>query len=238
MQTVAVILARRGSKGLPGKNTALVAGRPCVAWTIEAALAAETVDSVLVSSDDPEVLDIGTRMGAFCFVRPAEVADDHATVDDAVRVSLRGVEAQTVVVLYGNVPVRPAGLIDRAVRLLRESGCDSVQSYERVGKHHPWWTARVDASTGGVRAWEGDVLNGGVYRRQDLPPAYIPTGGVLVVRRAALELEVGAEPGPHAFLGRDRRGVIDAEGSTVDIDGPMDLIVADAVLREQGRIAA
>jgi N-acylneuraminate cytidylyltransferase len=236
-RTIAVILARRGSKGLPGKNTAPVAGRPCVAWTIDDALAAQTVDSVLVSSDDPAVLDIGSRMGALCFVRPREVAGDTATVDDAVRVSLRGVDAETVVVLYGNVPVRPAGLIDRAARRMAETGCDSVQSYERVGKHHPWWTARIDEA-GGVRAWEGDVLNGGVYRRQDLPPAYIPTGGVIVVRRAALEREVGAEGGPHAFLGRDRRGVIDAEGSTVDIDSRIDLLVADAVLRERGRAAA
>lgn len=238
MRTIAVILARRGSKGLPGKNTATVAGRPCIAWTIDDALAAGSVDSVLVSSDDPEALSIASRMGAFCFVRPEELASDTATVDDAVRASIRGVGADRVVVLYANVPVRPAGLIDRAVGLLEGSGCDSVQSYERVGKHHPWWTARVDDSTGGVRPWEGDVLNGGVYRRQDLPPAYIPTGGVIAMRRAALDLELGVKAGPHAFLGRDRRGVIDAGGSTVDIDSRIDLLVADAVLREQGRAAA
>ncbi len=232
MSVLAIILARRGSKGLPGKNTAIVAGRPCIAWTIEEALAAETVESVLVSSDDPAALDIGSRMGAFCFVRPPEIADDLATIDEAARVSLRGDDAQTVVLLYGNVPVRPAGIIDRAVRLLEETGCDSVQSYEPVGKHHPLWTARVDEE-GAVHPWEGKVLNGGVWRRQDLPPAYIPTGGVIVVRREALDLSLGVEPGPHAFLGRDRRGVIDEQGSTIDIDEPIDLVVAQAVLESR-----
>jgi CMP-N-acetylneuraminic acid synthetase len=237
MTVMAIILARRGSKGLPGKNTAPVAGRPCIAWTIDDALCAETVESVLVSSDDPVALDIGSRMGAFCFVRPPETADDLATVDQAARVSLKGVDADTVVFLYGNVPVRPAGLIDRAVRLLEETGCDSVQSYEPVGKHHPLWTARVDEG-GAVGPWEGEVLNAGIWRRQDLPPAYIPTGGVIAVRREALELSLGVEEGPHAFLGRDRRGVIDEQGSTIDIDEPIDLVVAQAVLESRFQRAA
>jgi CMP-N-acetylneuraminic acid synthetase len=237
MTVMAIILARRGSKGLPGKNTATVAGRPCIAWTIDEALSAETVESVLVSSDDPVALDIGSRMGAFCYVRPPEFADDLATIDQAARVSLKGIDADTVVLLYGNVPVRPAGLIDRAVRVLEVTGCDSVQSYEPVGKHHPLWTARVDEG-GEVVPWEGEVLNGGIWRRQDLPPAYIPTGGVIVVRRAALELSLGVEEGPHAFLGRDRRGVIDEHGSTIDIDEPIDLVVAQAVLESRFQRAA
>jgi CMP-N-acetylneuraminic acid synthetase len=136
------------------------------------------------------------------------------------------------VILYANVPVRPRGLIDRALELLASSGCDSVQSYQPVGKHHPWWTARVDAE-GQVTAWEGEVLNHGVFRRQDLPPAYGPDGAVLAVTRRALMLEIpGVAAGPHAFFGRDRRGVINPEGSVVDIDTPLDLVVADVMLRQ------
>lgn len=236
--TTAVILARKGSKGLPGKNTAMIAGRPCIAWTIDDALDASSVDTVLVSSDDAVALDIASRMGAFCHVRAAELAGDTTPVDDVVRAAVRGIDAEMVVVLYGNVPVRPKGLIDRATALMAQSGCDSVQSYEPVGKHHPWWTARVDVDTGDVRPWEGDVLNGGIYRRQDLPAAYIPTGGVIVVRRAALELQLGVLAGPHAFFGRTIRGVIDEPGSTVDIDTPIDLAMADAILRAQQQRAA
>jgi CMP-N,N'-diacetyllegionaminic acid synthase len=147
--------------------------------------------------------------------------------------------ASPIVILYGNVPVRPADLTDRAVKLLVESGADSVQSYAPVGKYHPWWMARVDPDSGTVRPWEGDVLNHGIFRRQDLPPVYVPDGGVIAVRREALMLEIeGVRPGPHAFFGRDdagrRRGVINPEGAVVDIDSRVDLLVAEALLNKQG----
>jgi CMP-N-acetylneuraminic acid synthetase len=138
-----------------------------------------------------------------------------------------------IVILYGNVPVRPHDLTDRAVTLLQESRADSVQSYAPVGKYHPWWMARVDAESGAVRPWEGEVLNHGVFRRQDLPAAYVPDGGVIVLTREALMLEIaGVTSGPHAFFGRDdrRRGVINAEGAVVDIDSRVDMMVAEAIL--------
>jgi hypothetical protein len=101
-----------------------------------------------------------------------------------------------------------------------------------VGKFHPWWTARIDG-TGRVHPWEGEVLNHGIFRRQDLPAALIPDGGVIALTRRALYLEVpGAPDGPHAFLGVNRRGVINDEGSVIDIDSTVDLMVADSILRE------
>ncbi len=239
---VAIVLARAGSKGLPGKNVAPVAGRPCVAWTIEAAQRASSVGLVALSTDDPRAAAVAREMGVVVIDRPPELAGDTATVDAAARhavESLRdrmvdGRDASPVVILYGNVPVRPADLIDRAVGLLVESGCDSVQSYAPVGKHHPYWTARVEDG-GRVRPWEGEVLNHGIYRRQELPPAFIPDGGVIAVTRRSLFCEVeGVVPGPHAFFGADRRGVLTGEGDVVDVDGAVDLAVADAMLRQRG----
>lgn len=244
---VAVVLARGGSKGVPGKNLRPVAGRPCVAWTIEAALRAReagAVDAAGLSTDSPALLAVAGEMGAEPVQRPVELATDTARVDAAAAHAVAELERRSgpmrddgaVVILYGNVPVRPAGLIERAVALLRESGCDSVQSYAPVGKHHPWWTARLD-SAGLVKPWEGDVLNHGVHRRQDLPPAWVPDGGVLVVRRGVLMAAAGRVTegaggvGPHEFFGRDRRGVRNPEGAVVDIDTELDLLVADAILR-------
>ena len=235
MTALALILARAGSKGVPNKNAAPVAGKPCIAWTIGAAQAARGIGRVAVSTDGAHIADIARSHGAEVVARPEEHATDTARVDDAARhaVTALGWRAGPVVILYANVPVRPAGLIDRALDLLASEGPDSVQSYTAVGKHHPWWTARVDEATGAVRPWEGDVLNHGVFRRQDLPPAYIPDGGVIAVTRAALMLELGVAAGPHAFFGRPerRRGVINPEGSVVDIDSPLDLVVAEVVLR-------
>lgn len=246
---IAVILARAGSKGVPGKNTREVAGKPCIAWTILHAQAAKSVGLVAVSSDDERALAIAESMGAVALWRSAALATDTARVDDAAREAVAQLEqrakerrsegankgeggpgAAPIVILYGNVPVRPVGLIDRAVELLVKSGCDSVQSYQPVGKHHPWWTARV-GEDGAVRAWEGEVLNHGVFRRQDLPPAFVPDGALIALTRRALFCEIpGVAAGPHAFFGRDRRGVINPEGSVVDIDSEIDVVVAGAVL--------
>lgn len=236
-KATAIVLARGGSKGLPRKNAAVIAGKPCLAWTLEDALRSTRVARVALSTDDPELSEIARRLGVGVVDRPAELASDRATVDDAARhaACALGVGAhENVVILYGNVPIRPPGLIDRALELLITSGCDSVQSYAGVGKFHPWWTARVDERDGAVRPWEGEVLNHGVFRRQDLPPAFIPDGGVIALTRRALLLEIpGVPPGPHAFFGLHRRGVINPEGAVIDIDTEPDLALARAVLEKK-----
>ncbi len=235
---LAVVLGRAGSKGVPGKNAMMIAGKPCAQWTIEHALAARTVGTVVLSTDDERLMQLGEKTGIDVVRRPAELAGDGATVDAAARhaVGKWGLGADSIIViLYANVPVRPAGLIDRAVERMLETGCDSVQSYAPVGKMHPWWTARVESASGRVAPWEGEVLNHGVYRRQDLPPAFVPDGGVLVVTRRALFCEIaGVAPGPHAFFGKDRRGVVNGEGEVVDIDSRIDAVVAEAVLGRAG----
>lgn len=232
---IAIVLARSGSKGLPGKNAADVAGKPCVQWTIEDARRSPSIGRVVVSSDDQEVIAIARELGCDVVDRPPELAHDSATIDDAARHAYKQIGSPNgpIVILYANVPVRPAGLIDEAVGLLVGSGCDSVQSYARVGKHHPWWTVRVDED-GQVKPWEGEVLYHGCFRRQDLPAAMVPDGGVIALTGNALMKRVGAPEGPHCFLGNDRRGVVTAEGAVVDIDSKIDLLVADAVLLERG----
>ena len=238
MNALAVVLARAGRKGLPGKNPRRTAGRPCIAWTIEDAACARTVARVVVSSDDPAALDIAGSLGATPHRRDPALATDDAAVADAARDAAERFGGEPIVILYANVPVRPPGLIDRAVRTLVETEADSVQSYAPVGKHHPWWTARLDADGSPVRPWEGDVLNHGVHRRQDLPPACIPDGGVLAVTRdslfgpAAVGISSGTD-GPHAFLGAHRRGVLTGAGEVVDIDNETDRLVAEAVLAQR-----
>lgn len=249
---VAVVVARAGSKGVPGKNLAPIAGRPCVVWTIEQAVRAQSVDEVVVSSDSEAILDLASEMGATPHRRSDALATDTARVDDALREAVLWLERDAAaraqgethrvggaVLLYGNVPVRPPGLIDRAVDLWRTSGCDSAQSYASVGKYHPLWQVRLGAD-GRVTPWEGERLFGGVYRRQELSPSFVPDGGVLVVSRAALFHELGgADPAhPHSFLGNDHRGVMTGEGDVVDIDSATDLVVAEARLGARPAVGA
>lgn len=245
--SIAIILGRAGSKGVPGKNMRPLAGKPCAAWTIEHALQSRGVKHVIVSSDDDALRNLAQRMGAIAFDRSSELAGDTATIDAAARDALSRYEQQhaalahddPIVILYANVPVRPADLADHAIELFKHDAgnVDSVQSFSRVGKHHPWWMVRVDEKNGSLTPWQDEThgLFHGVFRRQDLPPAFVPDGGVMVVSRAALTLGIpNVAPGPHAFLGRPerRRGII-TDGDVIDIDSPTDLLVAEAVLTPQ-----
>lgn len=241
-EAIAVILARAGSKGLPGKNRAPVAGKPCVRWTIDHVQASMLLTRAGVSTDDHTIAEIACDAGLEHWTRDPQLATDTARVDDAARATLIKADAHkrvsddaAVVLLYANVPVRPQGLIDRALTLFFETGCDSVQSYASVGKHHPTWTTRVD-DDGRVRPWEGSTLFGGVYRRQNLAPAYIPDGGVIVVRRSCLDSahnQPDSQPdNPHAFLGQDHRAITTEPGQVLDIDNFLDLAVADQLLRQ------
>lgn len=225
---LAVVIGRAGSKGVPGKNARELLGRPVISYTIDQALAAREVDRVILSTDGEAIADAARAAGVEVVMRPADLASDTATVDSAVRhaVEASGSDAGVVVILYGNVPIRPEGLIDRAVLRLRETGADSVQSYERPGKYHPFWMVRL-GERGEVSQWEENAI----YRRQDLPPAFMPDGGVIAVTRESLFRVVEGQP--HAFLGRDRRGIENPAGSVIDIDHPVDLLVAEAILRQR-----
>jgi N-acylneuraminate cytidylyltransferase len=185
---VAIVLARAGSKGVPGKNVAMIANKPCIAWTIDYARASASVSTIAVSSDDAKALGVARASGCEIIERPLSLATDTARIDDAARHACEVLfsrekinKSQPIVIFYANVPIRPSGLIDHAVNLLTSTNCDSVQSYQPVGKFHPWWTARVDEH-GQVAPWEGDVLNHNIFRRQDLPPAFIPDGAPFSVK--------------------------------------------------------
>ncbi len=236
MSTLCVILARAGSRGLPGKNTRLVAGKPMIAWTIDHARGARyrgAVDRIVVSTDGEQIGAVARSCGAEVIMRPPDLASDTATVDAAARHAVEQLETagaayDRVVILYGNVPVRPDDLIDRAAAKLAETGCDSVQSVAAAGKTHPYWMKRV----------EGDRLlpyvENNVYRRQDLPPVYMLDGGIIAVTRASLFTVRDGEP--HAFLGADRRVIVTEPGAVVDVDDEADAIVAEAALRDRSRL--
>ncbi|MEQ9460787.1 MAG: acylneuraminate cytidylyltransferase family protein [Phycisphaeraceae bacterium] len=234
-KALAVILARSGSKGLPGKNEAVVAGRPMLAWTVDHARSAASIGKIVLTTDGDRLATIGRTLGVEVIERPSNLATDTATVDAAARHAVESVgdPYEVIVLLYGNVPVRPEGLIDRGVSMLLETGCDSVQSVCAVGKTHPWWMKTVD-DAGRMSAY----VENQVYRRQDLPPVYLLDGGLIVVRRQALFTVQEGEP--HAFLGADRRAVVTEPGEVVDIDTAADLAVAEAALLNlcaAGRVA-
>lgn len=228
---IAVVIGRAGSRGLPGKNALPLNGRPMICHTIAEARAAERVTRVVVSTDGADIGRAAAAMGVLVIDRPPALATDTAPVDAAVRhaVETAGGAEPIVVILYANVPVRPPGLIDRAIEALVSSGADSVQSYADVGKHHPYWMVRLDAE-GRVAPFHPNTID----RRQDLPELLLPDGGVIAVTRDSLFAAAGNES-PHAFFGRDRRGIRTERDAVIDVDEPVDLRRAEAVLATRPR---
>jgi len=231
MSTLAVVIARAGSKGLALKNARIVGGKPMVQWTLEHALGSKRVDQVVLSTDGETIANVARPMGVPVIDRPTELANDHATVDAAVRDAVEqwarrtGAASEHIAILYGNLPVRPDDLTDRALGKLIETGCDSVQSVYPVGKMHPLWMRRLEGEAADQLT---EYQPNTIYRRQDLPPVYMLNGGVIALTREALFTVTDGEP--HAFLGTDRRAIVCEADDVVDVDNELDLLVAEAIL--------
>jgi CMP-N-acetylneuraminic acid synthetase len=165
--------------------------------------------------------------------RPSELGTSDASVQAVMLHAMQTIEsrgefrADALVVIYGTIPVRPEGVFDEAIEMLKRTGCDSVRSFTPVGKWHPAWMSKL----------EGDrvipVQPGSIHRRQDLTPLWLHEGAVVAVTRASMLRGVDHPDDPHAFFGVDRRGMQTQPGETVEIDQLRDLYWAEAVLKDR-----
>ena len=234
MNVLGVILARAGSAGLKNKHMLPLLGRPVIKYTFAHARQAKLLSRVVVSTDSPAIRRLAESNFFETVKRPAELATSDASVQDVMLHAMEAVEqtsafrADALVVLYGNVPVRGEGVIDRAIRTLEETGCDSVRTFCPVGKWHPAWMSRLEED-GRVEP----LHPGSIHRRQDLPSLFLHDGAVVAVSRAAMLRGREKPHDPHAFFGLERRGIRTEPGETVEIDERRDLYWAEAVLRER-----
>lgn len=223
---LAIIIGRANSKGLPGKNSLELAGKPMICHSISHAKNARCVTRIIVSTDGEKIASAASSMNVEVISRPAHLATDAAPVCDVINhaVEQSGSNEAVIVVLYANVPIRPDDLIDRAVYLLITTGASSVQSYSEVSKNHPYWMCCIDDENR-ISAF----IENKIDRRQDLPKLFLPNGGVIAVTKASLQ---AADPncGPHAFFGNDRRGIKTPPSSVIDIDDATDFALAEAIL--------
>jgi CMP-N-acetylneuraminic acid synthetase len=214
---VGLIPAREGSKGIPRKNLAPVAGKPLLAWTIEAARGSATVTRTVVSTDWDEAATLARELGAEVIGRPPELAADGTLMLDVVRHALGELErCDVLVLLQPTSPLRRAEHVDDAVRLLVESGADSVLSVVEVP--HQFRPGKLMAIESGrlVRlGWDPPERHGGA-------PLYARNGpAVLALRPERL--------GDDLYGGDCRPYVMDLADS-VDVDGPTELELVEARL--------
>ncbi|MDO9131096.1 MAG: acylneuraminate cytidylyltransferase family protein [Anaerolineales bacterium] len=194
-EVLAIIPARGGSKGIPRKNIRPFAGYPLIAYSIAAALQAETVTRVLVTTDDEEIAEIARRFGAGTpFLRPAQLAQDGTTDLPVFQHALtwlaehENYHPDAIVHLHATTPVRPRGCVDNAVHLLLDHPeADCVRSVVEAGQNpHKMW--RIDRETGRMLPLLTVPGIAEPYNalRQSLPPVYWQTGHVNAIRPAAI----------------------------------------------------
>jgi CMP-N-acetylneuraminic acid synthetase len=141
---VAIIPARGGSKGLPGKHLKPLAGKPLLAYAIEPALASTLIDRVIITTDSAEIAEAARALGAEApFLRPADLADDAATTEAALRHAVlwldeHGYRADIVVFLTCTAVFRERAWLDEAVRrLLARPELDTV--FVGLRTHKNFW---------------------------------------------------------------------------------------------------
>ena len=227
--TVALVCARGGSKGIPQKNLARLAGHPLIAYTIAVALACRFVDHIVLSTDDEAIAEAGRRYGAAVpFLRPAELAlDDTAKIpvlQHAVREIERGLGRAVGIVLdlQPTSPLRTVEDVERCWSAAQQPATD-VALTVAPARSNPYYNL--------VEPYGGYVVTSKpaarvITRRQDAPPVYALTGSVYAYRRDALMA------GGAAVLGPRTRGVIVPEERAIDIDSAIDLKLLELLVRD------
>jgi len=185
---LAIIPARGGSKRLPRKNVLDLAGKPLIAWTIEAALKSKYIDKVLVSSDDDEILAISRDYHANTLERPEYLASDTATTFDAVKHAIEQNEQYDyIILLQATSPLRNSKHINEAIELLMEKEADAVISVCEMD-HSPLWSNTLPTDGNMVGFLRDEVVN---QRSQCLETYYRLNGAVYICETEKL-LEEGS----------------------------------------------
>ena len=228
MRVLGLIPARGGSKGVARKNVRLLGGKPLVQWTIDAALGARALASVVVSTEDEEIASIGRRLGASVpFLRPMELAADDTPTLPVVQHAVHALEERgdrfdAICLLQPTNPFRTSLEIDTCVELLASSDADAVLTIRQVPpEYNPHWVYFRERD-GSLRLSTGEAQP--VARRQLLPAAFHREGSVYVTRR---DIVVGG-----SLYGSRVIGYEILRPNTINIDTPQDWLRAEAMIQE------
>ena len=219
---LAVIPARGGSKRLPRKNLLDLAGKPLIAWTIEAALGSKYIDRVIVSTDDDEIAEVSKDFGADVpFMRPVEYATDNAKSVDVVLQLLEQLKIQNekyeyIILLQPTSPLRNTENINESIELLIKRQCAGVVSISEA-EHSPLWSNTLpdDDSLSGFL--DELIIN---KRSQDLEKFYRLNGAIYLCNSKRLIQE------KTFFIKNDIYGFKMSREVSIDIDTSIDLDLA------------
>lgn len=228
---IAIIPARGGSKGLPGKNIRLLNSKPLIAWSIEQALNSIYVDTVMVTTDDGHIAEIAGNFGAEVpFLRPIHLATDTANTYDVIRHTIDFYSNQKqyfeyVLLLEPTSPLRQKNDIDRAIETLDEN-CHQYHSLVTLGEvsTHPCILKKFDESGLGIIPYVKDEKQ--TYRRQDNAPAYFPYGVAYLAKVNELLKE-------NTFYMKQCMGMKIERSQCYEIDDLYDFLCVEAIMKNE-----
>ena len=227
-RVLALVPARGGSKGIPRKNLQLLGGRPLVTHAVTAGLRATLVTRVVCSTDDAEIAEVARAAGAEVpFLRPPELAAD-ATEDWPVFAHAldwleqhAGWAPDLVVNLRPTSPMRTPAHVDAAIRLLLDTGADSVKAVCLARQHpHKMWLRVPDGSLEPFQKTPFRLSRGPDVPRAELEDVYWQNGLVDVTRRAVIRDQ-------GVMIGARVAGLVTSPEESIDIDTPLDLALAE-----------
>jgi N-acylneuraminate cytidylyltransferase/CMP-N,N'-diacetyllegionaminic acid synthase len=231
MLRLCTICARGGSKGVPGKNIRLLAGKPLIAHTIEHAKQSKLFDAVAVSSDSDDILKAAKNHGAdYIIKRPDDLASDTAGKVPAIAHAMREAEKQSgkrydiLVDLDATSPLRIADDIVGAVQLLEETGCNSVITATPAHRS-PYFNLVERKDDGSVAL--SKQLPDTVLRRQDSPDCFDMNASIYVWQRNAI---LGDKP---SVFYEDTKLYVMPRERSFDIDEELDFKIVELIMRER-----
>ncbi len=191
MKVIAIIPARSGSKGVPGKNIRLLGSKPLLQYSAEAALNAEMVNNTILSTDSENIATIAKNCGVEVpFIRPEELATDKASSIDVVIHAINFLEEQgkffdAVCLLQPTNPFRAKGFIDRAIKQFIQKDADCLISVLPVPhEFNPHWIFEPDKKGGlSIATGEKEIIR----RRQDLPAAFFRDGSIYITKTSVIK---------------------------------------------------
>lgn len=227
MKTLALIPARGGSKGIPRKNIRLLEGRPLIGWTIEAALASNYIDSVVVSTDDDEIARISRDLGAQVpFMRPKELAQDNTPGMDPVLHALDQLpQFDHIMLLQPTSPLRTTDDIDGCIELALRHKANAVVSICEPA-HSPFWMVQL----GKDNRISKFIEKTNAVRRQELPLVYSLNGALYFASTTWLKKT-------KTFISDETIGYVMPQEKSIDIDTPLDWKMAELLLSERMELA-
>lgn len=218
---LAIVPARGGSKRLPRKNILDLAGKPLIAWSIEAGLKSRYIDDVVVTSDDDEILDIAQSFEARIIKRPDELAHDTATTFDAINHAIaNSPHYDYIVLLQPTSPLRNAEHIDEAIELLLEKKADAIVSVCEMD-HSPLWSNTLPKD-GNMNTFLRDEIKN--KRSQDFEQFYRLNGAVYICKTETLLAQKSF------FIESNIFAYIMDKKSSVDIDEAIDFLFAKTII--------